>query len=295
MCENISEASMAKFSDLTLSLCVYSVKLSVKDLDYKTLGVQLEPNKVIVAINSNFIHKAYEGFENFIAQPKKITAHKKKLMTTPLFKERKKVGDGTCFQSCLDFVILIDTKNYKMRYFPKSGDIQVFGVIDEDYQSGKLAVQTFVDYLKESNGLSEFETVKIVKSNPSLLNFKYHMISPSNLCVDISKLDSILASDLYQPPFKILFRSDPIESIRKLSIIFEFNGKKTRVIIWPSGKINIMSATSYDDALKIYNFLGDIFESEASNVLAIVPTPDPPQPKTPGRRGRKKTINNYEL
>ena len=288
MCENI------KFSDLTLSLCVYSVKLSIKDLDYKTLGEQLEPNKDIVAINSNFIHKAYDGFENFIAQPKKLTAHKKKLMTTPLFKERKKVGDGTCFQSCLDFVILIDTKNYKMRYFPKSGDIQVFGVIDEDYRSGELAIQTFVNYLKESNGLSEFETVEIVKSNPSLLNFKYHMISPSNSRVDISKLDSILASDLYQPPFKILFRSDPIESIRKLSIVFESNGKKTRVIIWPSGKINIMSATSYDDALIIYNFLGKIFESEASNVLAIVPTPDP-QPKTPGKRGRKKNINNYEV
>nr|CAG8660311.1 13456_t:CDS:2 [Entrophospora candida] len=42
-----------------------------------------------------------------------------------------------------------------------------------------------------------------------------------------------------------------------------------------------MSATSYDDALKIYNFLGEIFESEASNLLAIAPTHDLPQPKTP--------------
>ena len=49
-----------------------------------------------------------------------------------------------------------------------------------------------------------------------------------------------------------------------------------------------MSATSYDDALKIYNFLGEIFESEQSNVLARVPTPDPPQPKIPGKRGCKK-------
>ena len=278
-----------KFSNLTLSLCVYSVKLSVKDLDYKTLGEQLEPNKDIVAINSNFIHKAYDGFENFNAQPKKLTAKKKKLMTMPLFKERKKVGDGTCFQSCLDFVILIDSKNYRMRYFPRSGDLHVFGVIDENFRSGELAVQTFVNYLKESNGLTEFETVEIIKCNPSLLNFKCHMILPSNFLVDISKLDSILASDLYPPPFKILYRADPIESIRKLSILFESNGKKTRVIIWPSGKINIMSASSYDDALKIYNFLGQIFESEASNVFAIIPTPDP---KTPGRKGRKN--NNYE-
>ncbi|CAJ0898247.1 5063_t:CDS:10 [Entrophospora sp. SA101] len=281
-------------SNLTLALCVYSVKLSVKDLDYKPLGEQLEPNKDIVAINSNFIHKAYEGFDEFIARPKKLTAKQKKLKTMPLFKERKKVGDGTCFQSCLDIVILIDSKHYKMRYFPKSGDLQVFGVVDKDYRSGELAIQTFIMYLKESNGLTMFETVEIIKSSLSLLNFKYHMLLPSNLRIDVSKLDSILASDLYPPPFKIVYKVDPIDSIRKLSIVFESNGKKTRVIIWPSGKINIMSAISYDDALKIYNFLGEIFESEATNLLAIVPTSDsyPPQPKTPGKRGRKKRWNN---
>ena len=267
----------------------------MNDLDYKTLGEQLEPNKDIVAINSNFIHKAYEGYEHFIARPKKLTARKKKLMAMPLYKERKKIGDGTCFQSCLDIVILIDTKHYRMRYFPRSGDLHVFGVIDENFRSGELAVQKFINYLKESNGLTEFETVEIIKSNPSLLNFKFHMILPSNFLFDISKLDSILASDLYPPPFKILYRADPIESIRKLSIIFESNGKKTRVMIWPSGKINIMAVTSYFDALEIYNFLCAIFESEASNLLAIAPTPDPPQPKAPGRRGRKKTINNYEI
>ncbi|CAJ0831368.1 3745_t:CDS:1, partial [Entrophospora sp. SA101] len=55
--------------------------------------------------------------------------------------EHKKVGDGTCFQSCLDFI--------RMLYFPKSGDLQVFGVIDEDYRSGEIAVQTFNNHLKE--------------------------------------------------------------------------------------------------------------------------------------------------
>nr|CAG8651759.1 3005_t:CDS:1 [Entrophospora candida] len=146
---------------------------------------------------------------------------------------------------------------------------------------------TILRNLMDLLSLKQFEIIKSTR-NLSLLNFKYHMILPSNLLVDISKLNSILASDLHPPPFKIVYRSDTIESIRKLSIIFESNGKKTRVIIWPSGKINIMSATSYDDAFKIYNFLGEIFETEASNLLVIVPTRDPPQPKTPGRRGQKK-------
>ncbi|CAH1768943.1 4616_t:CDS:2, partial [Entrophospora sp. SA101] len=31
----------------------------------------------------------------------------------------------------------------------KNGDLQVFGVIDEDYRSGEIAVQTFNNHLKE--------------------------------------------------------------------------------------------------------------------------------------------------
>lgn len=95
------------FSGLSLSLCVYSAKISVKDLDYITIGGLLEPNQEIVSINSNFIHKAYLGFDGYIARPKNPSPSKKKMMTTPGYRERKKVGDGTCFQSCLDFTILI--------------------------------------------------------------------------------------------------------------------------------------------------------------------------------------------
>ena len=164
-------------------------------------------------------------------------------------------------------IVIIDPKHYRMRYFPKSGDLQVFGVVDKNYRSGELVVQTFINYLKESSGLTEFESIEVVSTKLSLLNFKFYIILPSNYLIDISKLDTIIRSDLYTHPFKILFTGDPLDSIRRLSIIFESNGKKTRVIIWPSGKINIMGATSYDDAFKIYKFLGEIFESEQSNVL----------------------------
>ena len=96
-----------RFSRLYLTLCVYSAKINVKDLNYITIGELLEPNDVIVSINSNFVHKAYPGFEKYIAKPKNVSPSKKKMMATPGYRERKKVGDGTCFQSCLDFSILI--------------------------------------------------------------------------------------------------------------------------------------------------------------------------------------------
>ena len=134
-------------SGLSLSLCVYSVKISVKDLNYKDLGEQLEPTKNILAINSNFVHKAYDGFESFINRPKKLTPSKKKLLATHDYKERKKIGDGTCFQSCLEFIVLIDEKTYKMRYFPRSGDLQVFGVTDENFVLVRLLLNILLIFL----------------------------------------------------------------------------------------------------------------------------------------------------
>ena len=47
------------FKGLSLSLCTYTAKISIKDYNYIKLGEILEPNEKIVAINSNFIHKAY--------------------------------------------------------------------------------------------------------------------------------------------------------------------------------------------------------------------------------------------
>jgi len=266
-----------RFSGLTLTLCVYSAKINVKDLDYITIGKLLEPNDEIVSINSNFIHKAYPGFENYIAGPKKISPYKKKLMATPGYKERKKVGDGTCFQSCLDFSILVGDHKYRLRYFPKSGDLQVFGVKDENYRSGELVVQKFINYLIfNSSGVPTFSSVEVVNTSLSLLNYRFEVLLTPHFRVDVSKLDEILASDLYSPPFRIILRSDPIESIRRLSIVFESNGKKTRVIIWPSGKINLMAVGSYENALKIYDFLCEIFTAEWENIIKEVPIPDPP-------------------
>lgn len=291
-----------RFSKLSLSLCVYSAKINVKDLNYITIGELLEPNHEIVSINSNFIHKAYPGFERYIARPKNLSPYKKKLMATPGYRERKKVGDGTCFHSCLDFNILIGDhlidsrifshpKNYRMRYFPKSGDLQVFGVIDENYRSGELVVQSFINYLINSSGLPLFSSVEVVSTNLSLLNYKFDVLLTPQFRVDISKLDEILTTDLYSPPFHIVLRSDPIEGIRRFSIVFESNGKKTRVIIWPSGKINIMSVASINDAIKIYDFLREIFTAEWDNIIKEIPIPDPP--KGPVRKYKKR--NKYEL
>lgn len=277
-----------KLSDLSLSLCVYSAKIDVKDLNYIDLGKRLNPSGYVLAINSNFIHKSQEGFEELIAKPKKVSPRLMKLRLTPGFKERKMVGDGTCFQSCLDFIILIDVIYFKMRYFPKSGDIQVFGV-KESFHSGEIAVERFINFLKNS-GLQEFDSVEIVSNKFSLLNYKFNVILPEQHIIDITKFCDNLAHK-FPPPFPFVCVSNPLDSIRKVSIQFNIEGKNTRIHIWPSGKINIMASPSLDVTLVLYDYLNSIFISEFDNIIKDIPIPDPPV-IIYQKRKRKKNNNN---
>ncbi|PKC13739.1 hypothetical protein RhiirA5_372007, partial [Rhizophagus irregularis] len=61
---------MITFSELTPSLTVTEFKINVEGLDYAMLGNKLEPTKDVIAINSNFIHKAFEGYEQYLSKPK---------------------------------------------------------------------------------------------------------------------------------------------------------------------------------------------------------------------------------
>ncbi|CAH1769185.1 11474_t:CDS:1, partial [Entrophospora sp. SA101] len=238
------------------------LKLMLKILIIKILENNLKPTKNILVINSNFVHKAYDGFEEFINRPKKLAPSKKKLIAIPGYKERKKIGDGTCFQSCLEFIVLIDDKTYKMCYFPRSGELQVFGVIDEKFHSGEIAVEYIIDFLKHS-GLSEFESVGVVSHNLSLLNYKFNVILPKNTLIDISKIHDIISSDNFPSPFPIDYVSNPLDGIHKLSIKFNASGKNTYVLIWP-----------LDSNFLIYDYLNSIFSSEIYNLFKTLPIPD---------------------
>src|SRR2546421_6388016 len=72
-------------SELTPSLIVTEYRINVTDLDYIKLGKRLEPTKNVVAINSNFTHKALDGYDQFISKlklsiPKKLMALRRLLL-----------------------------------------------------------------------------------------------------------------------------------------------------------------------------------------------------------------------
>ena len=116
-------------SKLTLFLIVTEYRINITDLNYIKLGKRLEPTKNVVAINSNFTHKALDGYDQFISKPKvKRTKKVDGFEKASTGRGRTCPGDHTTFNACIEFTIIVnDKENTKVaRYFPRSNAIQIF-------------------------------------------------------------------------------------------------------------------------------------------------------------------------
>ncbi|UZO09845.1 uncharacterized protein OCT59_030058 [Rhizophagus irregularis] len=224
---------MLTFSELTPSLTVTEFKINVEGLDYTVLGHKLEPTKDVIAINSNFIHKAFEGYEQYLSKPKADTVH-------------------------------------TIRYFPKSGSIQVFRSFDP--------VAIFLRYLSECS-LPEFSSVELVGENKALLrNYKFVINIGGDKFINLSTLAYALESiDGIREilPFPIKYIKNVAGDIHsKIAIIFT---SKIRVHIWPkSGKVNIFGTKTELDADMVYKFLQKLFSNPYNfgDFICDAPIPD---------------------
>ena len=262
----------ALFSELTPSLNVTELKINVRDLDYIQLSEKFQPTKDIIAINSSFAHKTFEGYEEFLTKPK-VKRSKKNTSSEdakPLSNRgRKRAGDGTVFNACIEFTILINvSKNTSIvRYFPRSGTIQMFSSI--------VPIDTFLQYLSKSD-IPEFSSVNLIgESKPLLLNFKFAIMFDDFKFINLSYLSQALVDDgriRDMAPFPIQFvKNDPNDIHAKVAIVFS---NKIRVHIWPmSGKVNIFGTKTELSASLVYNFIRDIFTEKWDEFICNLPTP----------------------
>jgi hypothetical protein len=95
---------MAFFSELTPSLTVTELKINVGNLNYIKLGKKFEPTKDVVAINSNFVHKAFDSYDHFLSKPKSEKCYRGDASDN-LLNRRKHYGDGSTFNACIEFSI----------------------------------------------------------------------------------------------------------------------------------------------------------------------------------------------
>ncbi|GBC29003.2 hypothetical protein RIR_jg13037.t1 [Rhizophagus irregularis DAOM 181602=DAOM 197198] len=233
---------MLTFSELTPSLTVTEFKINVEGLDYTVLGHKLEPTKDVIAINSNFIHKAFEGYEQYLSKPKGERRCRRSTPDNPL-NRRRRTGDGSTFNACIEFVIILADTVHTIRYFPKSGSIQVFGSFDP--------VAIFLRYLSECS-LPEFSSVELV-------------------AYALESIDGI--REILPFPIKYI-KNDAGDIHSKIAIIFT---SKIRVHIWPkSGKVNIFGTKTELDADMVYKFLQKLFSNpnDFGDFICDAPIPD---------------------
>ena len=154
-----------QLSELMPSLVVSKVFININSLDYKEICKYFEPNGDIVAINSNFSHKALEGYESFLTKPKCEKSKQKRIAY------KKIVGDGSTFNSSIEFMTSFNGHIRLLRYYPKRGQIQIIGC---QYQ--QELVDKIIGFLRNS-GIEIFSNVKF-KSGPHFLlqNYKFSVV-----------------------------------------------------------------------------------------------------------------------
>lgn len=256
-------------SELIPSLNVIELKINVAGLDYIELSGRLEPTKDVIAINSNFTHKAFEGYEQFLAKPKGAKRCRRSTPDNPL-RRRKRAGDGSTFNACIEFMIIVDElENTKViRYFPRSGSIQVFGSLEP--------VDIFLHYLAKCS-LPEFSSVELVGgSKLLLLNYRFAVNIGDNKFIDLTSLARILESNdsvREKLPFPIKYiKHDAGDVHSKIAIVFT---SKIRVHIWPkSGKVNMFGFKAELTAIMVYDFIQDIFRTLWDDLVLDSPVLD---------------------
>lgn len=247
---------------LKLFTCTLSAKLEIND-NISDLAEHLEPQGSILAFNTNFIHKAQPDYEKYLKKPKEP-----KLKTSGNG-YRKQQGDGSCFQSCIEFTVKINhpdipnDKVYKSKLYSRSGEVQIHGIILSDYSDGFLVIETLASFLNTNILVSGYPMMLNYKCNVTFNNTQ-EMLDLQNIC------DYINESESSNLPYPLLETHLAIDGSQSLAIRFKIGEKYQRISIWRSGKINIIGAKSQESVEKIYNYLNMIIP----NFIIMAPVKD---------------------
>ena len=247
---------------LQLFTCTLSAKFENYQNDIIKLGELLEPKEDVLAINSNYIHKAQPDHEKHLKSPKESKKSKK-------ININRRQGDGTCFRSCIEFIIKIKNPNipshkvYRPRLYPVSGELQIPGIIKSDFSDGYIILDVLSKFLNQKTP----ETI-----TPILANYKCTItFNNSDELLDTRKMHKYIStSEETDLPYPLLETHHADSGSQALMIRFKINEKIQCVAIWGSGKINIIGVKHKLDVDKIYEYLNQIIP----NFIVVKPPLD---------------------
>lgn len=201
------------FSPISNSTCSVEGKFSNVSFNEEYIIEYLECEDNIVGIDCNFGHKQLEGYRKPEFRKKTRRGRKKKAKVR---KVRKYQGDGTCFNSQINFTILgkhvrekpekpdvfsenakpaktasgqpgeLITKEYKIKVF-RNGKFTVPGVLCEDLSDLKSPISDLQQYLEKQF----WKNIEIIEMGTTMRNYKFKLLKDR---IDLYKLHELCCS-----------------------------------------------------------------------------------------------------
>lgn len=257
--------------NMSLFVCTYKCFIEGIDMGFEELTKILQPRGNIVAINSNFGHKSLPGYEHRIKTPSVVVKP-----TDVKKKTRRRQGDGTCFNSAVELVVILPHvrnipagKTYIVKCFSTTGQVQIPGVLLPDFTDGIAVINEIIPFINEQLGTQ----AKVSTHSTSMLNYKYIIDldkfrreksdNPElyKTTIRLQRLSEIIGAHANDPAGRFIITG--ITTGGSLDTIFSCQFKTpTRAIrlkLFQSGKVNILGSDSQESAIMIYLFMTNIF------------------------------------
>lgn len=240
----------------------------------------IEPNVHVVALNSNFGHKTYEGYTLLNKDPKleHNIAKKKKKKSVGNKQQRCKQGDGSSFNSATEanirLVVNGKAKIYHLKMFIATGSTQVAGCRNPDMSDAYEVLRIWKNYLNDqlrdvlSAPLQEYTPLKY-----NMINHKFCInYMNSGQILDLINFAKILESktDEQDDQYKILdvqSQTGLFKLTFGISVVSADGEESNRITVnmFSSGKINTLGSKAFGHSDFVYRFIDNILLEHDEN------------------------------
>lgn len=227
----------------------------------------LETDATVVALDCNFGHKIHESYTKPVKERKSNRGRKAKPVVK---KERKKQGDGSCFNSQLTFSIRY-TEVYQIKLF-RNGKIQIPHVRPEVLPEVILAarhVAKVCDIIPTTVDAPH----ELININPTMQNYKFIFVLPT----PNHKLDlTAMALEVPNTPCVLEIEDVRYSRVNDTFLTVKYKtplphkpAKKTSIKVYLSGKVNISGALKLEHTQIIYNHISTVFVTNRDRLSII--------------------------
>lgn len=222
----------------------------------------LECNEIIVALDCNFGHKIYEHYTKPVKERKSNRGRKKKEVVK---KNRKKQGDGSCFNSQLTFTIRPPenpTAVYKFKLF-RTGRLQLPNARPDTLAEIIKYTYHICTVLEHTLNNPPDLPIQLTNINPSMQNYKFILTMPSPAhIIDLGAFAAIIRDTPAEVPISDVKYSrvnDTLIVVKFDTPIARKREKKTSLKIYQSGKVNISGGLLIEHTTSIYEYISNLF------------------------------------